>query len=82
VPFFQAGISGLVAIVYGDNFNSTGGALEFKVGGGFDYYIIPKVAVGMQTTFAFGPGFSSSNNTTRVGFSGFWDLVAGVRIVL
>jgi hypothetical protein len=82
VPFFQAGVSGLVWVIYGNNVSGTAGALEFKFAGGFDYYFVPKVAFGMQTTFAFGPGFSSSNNGTRVGFAGYWDLLAGIRIVL
>jgi|GEM_PF-1918248 len=84
VPFVRAGIAGAAAVHYdlnnSVNANYTGGAVWLKVGGGMHYFVTKNIGLGGETGFGFGPGFArDNNNNLLIGFSGYWEFLAGMR---
>lgn len=80
VPMVRAGISGPIYVPYGFGGATTFGAFELKVGAGVYYFLTKNVGLGMDTNFAFGPGFASNGfGGTAVGFGGYWDFMFGGR---
>jgi len=81
VPYVRGGIAGAAAVTYGlNNGNFTGGAVWIKVGGGLHYFVTKNIGLGGETGFGFGPGFTNdAANRLVVGFSGYWEFLAGMR---
>jgi hypothetical protein len=82
VPMVRVGISGPLYIPYGYAAAELAGAAQVKVGAGLYYFILPKIGLGADTNFAFGPGFTKdAANNVAVSFSGYWDFTLGARFV-
>jgi hypothetical protein len=81
VPIIKAGISGPLYALYGYPGAAAGGAFDLKLGAGLYYFLTKHIALGAETSFAFGPGFvkNTLTNGLIVGFSGFWDFTSGIR---
>jgi hypothetical protein len=82
VPFVQLGVTGSAYVGYADNLTATVGFIGGKVGGGVDYYLTRRIALGMQTDFAFGSVIATGNGRTQTEFAAYWDLTAGMRFAL
>lgn len=62
----------------------TGGALALKVGGGLHYWIIRHFGIGIESAFAFGPGFYPAAviggpSGTNTSVYANWDFLIGAR---
>jgi hypothetical protein len=85
VPFLEAGLGGDV-LGY-SSYSNVGGGVPIRVGAGFHYYVLKQLGLGLETNFAFGPGFypaatqfCGAGRATCVGLFGHWDVLAGARI--
>jgi hypothetical protein len=83
VPFVRAGLGGDI-LAYPSNAGTySGGAFDFRVGGGIHYFLLKQLGLGLETNFTFGPGFfpaivtNNGNTGTVVGFFGNWDVGLG-----
>lgn len=79
VPMVRGGVSGPIYVPYGYTGATVFGAFEVKVGAGMYYFLTKNIGLGMDTNFAFGPGFVKVGNNVGTGFAGYWDFMAGAR---
>jgi hypothetical protein len=91
VPFVRFGLSGGVDVYYtnqavvgpvivGPTFaNTTTGNFWFKFGGGVHYFVTRNIGFGAETDFALGGLFYQNAGVNYSAFSGYWDLVTGMR---
>jgi hypothetical protein len=87
VPFVRFGFAGGINVYYSNQpivgvtfTDTTTGTFGFKFGGGLHYFFNPHVGVGAETNFMLGGVFyRDAAGVTTSAFSGYWDLVAGLR---
>jgi hypothetical protein len=77
VPYARAGLGG-GALLYAAN----AGVFALRLGGGVDYWILRRLAVGVETALAFGAAFFPAQAFGPSGnqFYGVWDLALHARV--